>query len=509
MGLREKGEKSEEKGVNSNSNTKSRVPRRGSWGTGQKGENGEAIQQRETTQKIALQALREASATDTLVRFLKNPSNLTKSSKPESPSDCFDRFLDFHTQIVQAIAKMTSLKAATTQITSEDTPVLHDITNNNNSHTNNASKQQAALHKSIAELPKRSDQKSKQLKTSNQKTKVLENDENKNPGSSSSCCSLSNTIKLGMQIETEAGNWFMDFFEKALEKGLKKSNAKKVSKSLILKVINWVQVEQCDCTKPKTPLFQSELFKALEKTRLVLGDKKDLQYSRCGRTDKGVSSVGQVVALLLRSKLKEPGCNTSEEFVDKRPEEEELDYVRILNGALPNDIRVMGWCPAPDNFSARFSCLSREYRYFFWRENLNILEMESSCKRLIGEHDFRNFCKMDAANVHNYKRRITSFDICHCNGSDELWFMRIKGSAFLWHQVRCMVAVLFLIGQGLESPDVVDALLDVKKTPRKPQYKMAPEIPLVLRSCKFEGLNFMCSSGTTFLVSKRVNDLRG
>nr|KAJ0225625.1 hypothetical protein LSAT_V11C100002580 [Lactuca sativa] len=192
-------------------------------------------------------------------------------------------------------------------------------------------------------------------------------------------------------------------------------------------------------------MIKSELFKALEKTRLVLGDKKDLQYSRCGRTDKGVSSVGQVVALLLRSKLKEPGCNTSEEFVDKRPEEEELDYVRILNGALPNDIRVMGWCPAPDNFSA----------------------------------------------------------------SDELWFMRIKGSAFLWHQVRCMVAVLFLIGQGLESPDVVDALLDVKKTPRKPQYKMAPEIPLVLRSCKFEGLNFMCSSGTTFLVSKRVNDLRG
>ncbi|XP_052624339.1 uncharacterized protein LOC111875980 isoform X1 [Lactuca sativa] len=242
------------------------------------------------------------------------------------------------------------------------------------------------------------------------------------------------------------------------------------------------------------PTVESELFKALEKTRLVLGDKKDLQYSRCGRTDKGVSSVGQVVALLLRSKLKEHGGNTSEEFVDKRPEEEELDYVRILNGALPNDIRVMGWCPAPDNFSARFSCLSREYRYFFWRENLNILEMESSCKRLIGEHDFRNFCKMDAANVHNYKRRITSFDICHCNGSDELWFMRIKGSAFLWHQVRCMVAVLFLIGQGLESPDVVDALLDVKKTPRKPQYKMAPEIPLVLRSCEFEGLNFMCSS---------------
>lgn len=40
--------------------------------------------------------------------------------------------------------------------------------------------------------------------------------------------------------------------------------------------------------------MQSEIFKALEKTRLLVGDKKESQYSRCGRTDKGVSAVGQV-----------------------------------------------------------------------------------------------------------------------------------------------------------------------------------------------------------------------
>lgn len=40
---------------------------------------------------------------------------------------------------------------------------------------------------------------------------------------------------------------------------------------------------------------------------------------------------------------------------------------------------------------------------------------------------------------------------------DELWAMKIKGSAFLWHQIRCMVAVLFLIGQGLESSNVRDS----------------------------------------------------
>ena len=37
--------------------------------------------------------------------------------------------------------------------------------------------------------------------------------------------------------------------------------------------------------------------------------------------------------------------------------------------------------------------------------------MESAAKKLVGEHDFRNFCKMDAANVHNYRRHITSLEM--------------------------------------------------------------------------------------------------
>ncbi|XVE85060.1 hypothetical protein DITRI_Ditri17bG0062000 [Diplodiscus trichospermus] len=52
-----------------------------------------------------------------------------------------------------------------------------------------------------------------------------------------------------MQLEAVAGNWFMEFLKKALENGMKKSkgttdgNANKVPQSLILKVINWVEVE--------------------------------------------------------------------------------------------------------------------------------------------------------------------------------------------------------------------------------------------------------------------------
>ncbi|XP_023551062.1 tRNA pseudouridine(38/39) synthase isoform X2 [Cucurbita pepo subsp. pepo] len=245
------------------------------------------------------------------------------------------------------------------------------------------------------------------------------------------------------------------------------------------------------------PTVESEIFRALEKARLLVGGRKESCYSRCGRTDRGVSSVGQVIALYLRSNLKDPpngenGNHNSEEHHDG-----EIDYVRVMNRVLPNDIRVLGWCTVPVGFSARFSCLRRKYKYLFWGANLNISAMERAGKKFVGEHDFRNFCKMDAANVHNYRRCIMSFDISPCDVRMEgnlLWAFNIEGSAFLWHQVRCMVAVVYMVGQGLEDPDVVDILLDPLRTPRKPQYVMASENPLVLHSCEFEGVKFRCST---------------
>ncbi|KAL3501194.1 hypothetical protein ACH5RR_035643 [Cinchona calisaya] len=239
----------------------------------------EAMQQRETAQKIALQALRDASATENLVRSLKMFSNLNKSAKPDAPARCFDQFIEFYNHTAQAIAEMVSIQAATEMaqnFTEEKTPsppILDEITMQN-SVDSTASKRRAALYKSITVYPERSDQKlilGKHFRSSNlvqqkvaseKKQGTAENDENRKPGGgggASSCISisssLSNTIKLGRQIETEAGNWFMEFVEKTLEKGLKKSKAEKemdsckVSQSLILKVINWVEMEQSDSSK--------------------------------------------------------------------------------------------------------------------------------------------------------------------------------------------------------------------------------------------------------------------
>ncbi|XP_058192179.1 uncharacterized protein LOC131309581 [Rhododendron vialii] len=227
----------------------------------------EAMQKRETAQKVALQALRDASATENLVRSLKMFSNLSKTAKSDAPAACFDQFLDFHTQIVQAVAEMVSIQAATatemaqtrnTKQPEEDSSILNELPHNS-LDPKASSKRRNVLYKSIALFPERSDQKTilgKHVRSSCLKVvptpSSSENDENKKPAT---CCSLGNTIKLGRQIETEAGNWFMEFLEKALEMGLKKTkgrvegDAQKVPQSLILKVINWVEVEQCDSSK--------------------------------------------------------------------------------------------------------------------------------------------------------------------------------------------------------------------------------------------------------------------
>eukprot|EP00736_Rhodelphis_marinus_P003759 Rmarinus@m.19211 len=135
--------------------------------------------------------------------------------------------------------------------------------------------------------------------------------------------------------------------------------------------------------------------------------------------------------------------------------------------------------------------------------------MKEACKSFVGVHDFRNFCKMDAEKVSNFERTILSYSIAPCpgastggttsgtplegtNSGDErmtMWVATIRGHAFLWHQVRNMMAVLFLVGMKLESPDIVSQLLDLSKYPRKPQYSMASGAPLVLFECGFEVLS--------------------
>lgn len=283
------------------------------------------------------------------------------------------------------------------------------------------------------------------------------------------------------------------------------------------------------------PTIEEKLWQALTKTKLIFptgpGEVNwdGCDYSKCGRTDKGVSAFGQVIGIRVRSN--KPKDTDGEDDFDSV--NDEIPYPRILNRVLPDDIRVLAWCPSPPpDFSARFSCRERRYRYFFTQPAfaplpgktgimkrrtgdverdgwLNIEAMRKAASYFQGSHDFRNFCKVDPGKqITNFVRNITYASIEEARSCDgvvrflgnpghtavmpteaKVYTFVVYGSAFLWHQVRHMAAMLFLVGQGLEPASIIQELLDVEQNPRKPIYEMADDAPLVLWDCVFPSAN--------------------
>lgn len=245
---------------------------------------------------------------------------------------------------------------------------------------------------------------------------------------------------------------------------------------------------------------EARLFEAFLKTRLI-PDRQTSNYHRCGRTDRGVSAFSQVISIDLRSTQFGGGLGVSlpsSANAKTTSDPIELPYLKMLNRVLPHDIRVLDWSPVMEGFSARFDCQSRTYRYYFPRGALDVELMAEAAKRYEGTHDFRNLCKMDVGNgVLQFERTILSASILpveptntSSKDSYDLFIFEVKGLAFLYHQVRCMMAVLLLIGQKLEEPEIINQLLAVGNNPRKPQYSMAVDYPLVLYDCHFDGLTW-------------------
>ena len=280
---------------------------------------------------------------------------------------------------------------------------------------------------------------------------------------------------------------------------------------------------------PPTPLptVEGVLFDALVQTKLVDGTKgfEGCGWERCGRTDRGVSGAGNVVSLWVRSAIHQDapvhegdvdGPSSPSRYQNTPSAEaiptpgvtkKELRYISTLNRVLPPTIRVVAWSPVAPTFSSRFACKYRHYKYFFHSLSLDISRMQDAASRLLGEHDFRNLCKLDPSKqITNFRRTILQASISPAGlegkaGLDGVWVLDLRGTAFLYNQVRHIVAVLFLIGAGLEDPSLLTALLNVDKenpypafkegepvppiVERKPEYQMADGLPLVLWDCAF------------------------
>ncbi|KAH7872613.1 pseudouridine synthase [Lentinula edodes] len=238
------------------------------------------------------------------------------------------------------------------------------------------------------------------------------------------------------------------------------------------------------------PTVEGVIFDALTRAKLIdpAAGYDGCGWEKCGRTDRGVSAAGQVISLWAG--------------IPSAAAEYKLDYVAILNRILPHTIRILAWSPVSTTFSARFACKCRHYKYFFSSEHLDIPKMRDAASRLLGLHDFRNLCKLDTAKqITVFDRKILRADIdpvdpSTSTNSSSMYVLNLVGTAFLYHQVRHIMAILLLVGRGLEQPSVVTSLLNTQEgaeqsrpgeslavVDSKPEYQMADALPLMLWDC--------------------------
>ena len=241
------------------------------------------------------------------------------------------------------------------------------------------------------------------------------------------------------------------------------------------------------------PSVQAELERAFS---VYFRNKTEI--TGAGRTDAGVHAVNYVAHL-------------DTDYVNPLKDRQKLIYK--INAILPNDITIHDICHVDEAAHARFSALSRTYKYFihtkkdpflasfsyYYPYDLNIEAMGVAACHLVGEQDFTSMAKLHSDtnnNICNVTRAEWSlnapvsivdsrhilgerFRICsteknlhitekNCgveercdNSTDSYTFcFTITANRFLRNMVRAVVGTLLEVGRGTYTPDTVIEILN-------------------------------------------------
>ena len=175
-----------------------------------------------------------------------------------------------------------------------------------------------------------------------------------------------------------------------------------------------------------------------------------------GRTDAGVHALGQAAGVRIPTRW------TAAELK------------RALNAILPPDIRITNAIEMRDDFHARYSALSRSYRYLVgtdddadnpfrsprelaWHHPIDRAPLDAAAALIVGDHCFRGFAVKGTA---------PQSDDHHCIVRSAEWVERTGGVAFvitanrfLHHMVRFLVGTMLDIASGRRAFDVLGMLL--------------------------------------------------
>jgi len=206
--------------------------------------------------------------------------------------------------------------------------------------------------------------------------------------------------------------------------------------------------------------------------------RKQVRLICAGRTDTGVHALGQVAHFDLEEKVS-------------------LQKLCIgLNGILERDISIKNAYNVLPDFHARFSAVCREYVYLIYNyylkspfvtnralwinHPLDLDYLRKTAGYLVGEMDFKSFCKKNSASE-NTVRRIDSIEIEKYN---EVIVIRFKGNAFLHNMIRIIVGTICRMFKDKMDPAYIVEI--IKSKDRENSGDTAPPCGLYLRSVSYQ-----------------------
>jgi tRNA pseudouridine38-40 synthase len=188
-----------------------------------------------------------------------------------------------------------------------------------------------------------------------------------------------------------------------------------------------------------------------------------ISVEAAGRTDSGVHATGQVVSFTAPERLS-PAA-----------------WRRALNALLPADIAVRAVAFAPDAFRARWSALSRSYRYrvlrgdvrdplrerYVWHvpRTLDVEAMAAATRLLPGERDFGAFGSSprdrpdEGYRGHTVREMLAAETRPSSRSPDEVE-CAFTANAFLTGMVRRLVGTLVRVGEGKLSVAEFQGILE-------------------------------------------------
>lgn len=173
-----------------------------------------------------------------------------------------------------------------------------------------------------------------------------------------------------------------------------------------------------------------------------------------GRTDSGVHAIAQVV------------------HFDSKVKRTMRNWLFGINSNLPDDVNAC-WVKVVDqNFHARFSAISRSYRYLilnksvrsslhrnraWWiHRSLNEFDMQRAADHLLGKHDFSAF-RAAGCRASTPIREISNIRI---NRDGDWITIDVTANAFLQHMVRNIAGLLVTIGQSEANSALAKEVLE-------------------------------------------------